>query len=141
MINGNSERELKRVIVKKNYNFSNLLLEDQINSNDGSSANGSIDPSILNAKNQIGFLDVSAGLLLYNDKAWFDASLKHLNIPNITFTDYGNVPLEIYLSLHSSYSVSLRDSPISFFQEDTNLLFTANYMKQTQYNRLDVGAA
>lgn len=78
---------------------------------------------------------------MYNDKAWFGASLKHLNKPNITFTDYGNVPLEIYLSLRRGYSVCLSDSLISFFQEDTNVLFTANYMKQAQYNRLDVGAA
>ena len=125
---------------QKNYNFSNLLLEDQIN-NDGSSDGGSIDPSILNARDQIGFLDVSTGLLLYDDQSWFGASLKHLNKPNITFTDYGNVPLELFMSLHAGYSISLEHSPISFFQENTNVLFTANFMKQAQYNRLDVGAA
>lgn len=126
---------------QKNYNFSNLLLEDQININNGSTSDGSIDPAILNAKDQIGFFDFSAGLLLYNDNAWLGASLKHLNKPNITFTDYGNVPLEIFLSIHSGYSLSLENSPFSFFPEDTNVLLTANYMKQLQYNRFDVGAA
>jgi type IX secretion system PorP/SprF family membrane protein len=125
----------------KNFNFSNLLLEDQININDGSISGGSVDPSILHAYDQIGFFDISSGILLYNDNSWFGASLKHLNKPNITFTDYANVPLEMFLSVHGGYSLSLDDSLLPFFPDGTNLLFTANYMRQSQYNRLDFGTA
>lgn len=125
----------------KNFNFSNLLLEDQINPNDGSISGGSSDPGVLNANDQISFLDISSGILLYSDKAWFGASLKHLNKPNIAFTDYAAVPLELFLSLHAGYSLSLDDSPMSFFPEKTNVLLTANYMRQAQYNRLDFGSA
>ncbi len=126
---------------QKNYNFSNLLLEDQINTNDGIISGGSSDPGVLNAKDQIGFFDISSGLLLYSDKAWFGASLKHLNKPNITFTDYANVPLEMFLSLHAGYSLSLDDTHLPFFPDQSNLLLTANYMRQAQYNRLDFGPA
>jgi hypothetical protein len=35
------------------------------------------------------------------DKAWFGASLKHLNKPNIAFTANAKVPLEMFLSIHS----------------------------------------
>ena len=125
----------------KNFNFSSLLLEDQINSNDGSINIGSSDPGVLNANDQISFFDISLGILLYSDKAWFGASLKHLNKPNISFTDYAAVPLELFLSLHSGYSFSLDNSPISLFPDDTNVLLTANYMRQAQYNRLDFGTA
>ncbi|WP_281299334.1 PorP/SprF family type IX secretion system membrane protein [Flavobacterium limnophilum] len=124
----------------KNFNFSSLLLEDQINS-DGSISGGSVDPSILNANDKIGFFDFSSGILLYSDKAWFGASLKHLNKPNIAFTDYAAVPLELFLSVHTGYSLSLDDSSMSFFPDETNVLVTANYMRQAQYNRLDFGTA
>ncbi len=125
----------------KNFNFSNLLLEDQIDTNDGTINGGTIDTGILNYNNKISFLDISSGILLYNDKAWFGASLKHLNKPNIAFTQYATVPLEIYLSLHGGYSLSLDDSHMSFFSNQTNVLLTANYIRQAQYNRLDFGTA
>jgi hypothetical protein len=35
--------------------------------------------------------------VLYSDKAWFGASLKHLNKPNIAFTANAKVPLEMYI--------------------------------------------
>lgn len=125
----------------KNYNFSNLLLEDQINYNDGSVSGGTIDPSIRNANDKINFLDISSGLLLYSDKAWIGASLKHLNKPNIAFTSNGTVPLDLFLSIHSGYSISLEDANLNFLPDETNLLLTANYMRQGQYNRLNFGTA
>jgi type IX secretion system PorP/SprF family membrane protein len=125
----------------KNFNFSNLLLEDQININDGTINGGSVDPGILHSNDQVSFFDFSSGILLYSDKSWFGASLKHLNKPNITFTDYANIPLEMFLSLHCGYSLSLDDTHLPFFPDQTNLLLTANYMRQAQYNRLDFGTA
>jgi type IX secretion system PorP/SprF family membrane protein len=126
---------------RKNFNFRSLLLEDQINSDDGSISEGTIDPSILNYNDKIDFLDISSGLLLFNEKAWFGASLKHLNKPNIAFTEYASVPLEMFFSIHSGYSLSLDDSHLTFIPDQTNILLTANYMKQAQYNRLDFGTA
>jgi type IX secretion system PorP/SprF family membrane protein len=125
----------------KNFNFSSLLFEDQINTNDGSISGGSLDPSILNANDKINFLDISSGILLYSDKAWFGASLKHLNKPNIAFTANSNVPLGMFLSVHSGYSFSLDDTHLNFFPDQTNLLLTANYIRQAEYNRLDFGTA
>jgi type IX secretion system PorP/SprF family membrane protein len=125
----------------KNFNFSSLLFEDQINNNDGSINGGSVDPSILNANDKINFLDISSGILLYSEKAWFGASLKHLNKPNIAFTANSNVPLEMFLSIHSGYSLSLDDIQLNLFPDQTNLLLTANYIRQAQYNRLDFGTA
>jgi hypothetical protein len=49
---------------------------------------------VLNATDKINF--ISSGILLYSDKAWFGASLKHLNKPNIAFTANAKVPLEMF---------------------------------------------
>lgn len=125
----------------KNFNFSNLLLEDQINPNNGTISGGSVDPGVSNFNGKISFFDISSGILLYSDKAWFGASLKHLNKPNIAFTEFANVPLEMFLSIHSGYSFSLDNTHLTFFPDETNLLLTANYMRQAQYNRLDFGTA
>lgn len=124
----------------KNFNFNNLLLEDQINVNDGNISGGSIDPSA-NFNRKISFFDISSGMVLYNDNVWLGASLKHLNKPNIAFIEFANVPLEMFFSIHSGYSLSIEDTHLSFFPDNTNVLFTANYMKQAQYNRLDFGTA
>lgn len=125
----------------KNFNFSSLLLEDQINPDDGSITGGSADTSASNVKDDIGFFDISSGILLYSDTSWFGASLKHLNKPNIAFTDYAKVPLEIFLSIHGGYSWNLDDSFLTFIPDDTNLLLTGNYIRQGQYNRFDIGPA
>jgi type IX secretion system PorP/SprF family membrane protein len=124
---------------QKDYNFSNLLLEDQININDGSISSGSIDPGFLNYSNKINFLDVSVGFVVDQENAWFGAALKHINRPDISFTENGNQPLDMLLSLHGGYYFEFFDFPSNLIPEDSTILITANYMRQAQYNRLDIG--
>jgi type IX secretion system PorP/SprF family membrane protein len=126
---------------QKNYGFNNLLLEDQINVNSGEINGGSIDPGVLNYSNKINFFDVSAGFLFDKEDVWFGAALKHLNRPDISFTESGNVPLDMLLSVHGGYAFNIADPRFMFLPEETKLLLTANYMRQSQYNRLDVGTA
>ena len=124
---------------RKNYNFSNLLLEDQINPNTGAISGGSVDPDILHSNDKIDFLDISAGFVINNETAWFGAALKHLNRPNISFIENGNVQLDMFLTIHGGYYFELDDTPLSFFPEGSRILVTANYMRQSQFNRLDIG--
>lgn len=126
---------------RKNYNFQNLLLEDQINVNTGAIASSSIDQGVLNYKSNINFADISAGFIIDNDEGWFGASLKHLNRPNITFVNNSNVPLDLFLSVHGGYSFEIQDTPSILLPENTRLLVTTNYMRQSQFNRLDFGTA
>ncbi len=123
----------------KNFNFGGLLLEDQININDGSTSAGSIDPGVLNVGNKIDFLDFSGGIVLDKDNMWFGAALKHLNRPDISFTENGNVPLDLFLTVHGGYYLDLNNSKPSFLPDDSDVFFTFNYMRQSQYNRLDIG--
>ncbi|MFC6876743.1 PorP/SprF family type IX secretion system membrane protein [Flavobacterium myungsuense] len=124
---------------RKNYNFKNLLLEDQINFNDETISSGSVDPGVLNYSDTIDFFDVSAGFLVVSENAWFGTALKHLNRPDISFTEYANVPLDLFLTVHGGYYIAFEGSPLLYSLGDPTLLLTANYMRQSQYNRLDLG--
>ena len=75
---------------RKDFNFRNLLLEDQININDGSISGSSIDPGYLRTNNQINFVDFSFGVLVDEENAWFGAALKHLTRPDISFLENVN---------------------------------------------------
>ncbi|GEP52288.1 hypothetical protein FNO01nite_29600 [Flavobacterium noncentrifugens] len=125
----------------KNFGFGGLLLEDQVNINTGEISAGSIDPNVMRATNRINFFDISAGFLFDKEDVWFGATLKHLNKPDISFTENGNVPLDLFLSVHGGYAFNIYDTRTMWMPEDTKLLLTANYMRQTQYNRLDIGSA
>ncbi len=122
----------------KSFNFRNLVLADQININTGTINPVTSDIFALNANRNITFLDFSAGFVFdkkntRNDTdLWLGASIKHLNKPNISFVENGNVPLDIFYSLHANYKFPYFDY--------NDILVYANYMQQGQYNRLDVGA-
>ena len=124
---------------RKNFNFRNLLLEDQININDGSISGGSIDPGVLNGPDKIDFVDFSVGIVVDQEDAWFGAALKHINRPDISFTEAGNVPLDMFLTIHGGYYLTFEKASLRFLPDDTDVLFTFNYMRQSQYNRLDIG--
>ncbi|MGL2963890.1 PorP/SprF family type IX secretion system membrane protein [Flavobacterium sp. RSB2_4_14] len=124
---------------RKDYNFNNLLLEDQININDGSISPGSVDPGVANYSDTIDFFDISAGFVMDQENAWFGVTLKHLNRPDVSFTEFGNYPLDMFLSVHGGYYFEFLNSPSKLLPEDSTLLITANYMRQSQYNRLDIG--
>ena len=122
----------------KSYGFQNVILEDQINIGAGTINPVSMDPTRLNSK--VNFFDVSAGMLVNNENSWFGASLKHLNSPNISFTENGNVPLDMFFSANAGHEFRLADYlDVMIFPVDTKVLLTANYMKQGEYNRLDIG--
>ncbi len=126
---------------QKSFGFGNLLLEDQINLNDETISDGSVDPGVLGFKNKLNFFDVSAGFIVDREEAWFGAALKHLNRPDISFTESGNTPLEMLLSLHAGYEIGIYSTRFMFLPENTKLQFTSNYMMQGQYSRLDIGGA
>ena len=123
----------------KDFNFSNLVLEDQIDRETGVISPQSIDPTLRNRN--INFIDFSAAMLFTTENLWVGASLKHLNRPDISFTGNNNVPLEMFLSVHGMYEFELLGRQPSFFPDGSRMFVTANYMQQGEYNRLDAGAA
>lgn len=122
----------------KSFNFGNLVLADQININSGTINPNSSDPLAINANRKINFVDFTAGFVFdkknpRNDSdLWLGAAVRHLNKPNISFVENGNVPLDIFYSLHASYKFP--------YLNNNDMQLSANYMQQGEYNRLDLGA-
>ncbi|TRW98557.1 PorP/SprF family type IX secretion system membrane protein [Flavobacterium gawalongense] len=122
----------------KSYGFQNIVLEDQINIGQGTINTSSVDPLLLNEK--VTFFDFSAGMLFNNEEAWFGLSLKHINKPNISFSNTGNVPLGMFFSANAGYEFLLGDYiDITYFPYETKMLLTSNYMHQGEYSRFDLG--
>jgi type IX secretion system PorP/SprF family membrane protein len=119
----------------KSYGFQNLVLEDQLNIGSGTIDQNSNDPLALN--NKVGYLDIGAGMLFNNANGWIGGSLRHLNKPNISFTQAGNLPLDMFFSISGGYEMEMPNSVLPF---DSKLLITANYMQQSKFNRFDLGA-
>ncbi|MDD7887675.1 PorP/SprF family type IX secretion system membrane protein [Flavivirga sp. 57AJ16] len=121
----------------KSFNFGNLVLADQINIHLETINPVSSDIFAMNANRNITFFDFNAGFVFdkkntRNDTdLWLGASIKHLNRPNISFVDNAHVPLDIFYSIHANYKFPYFDY--------NDILISANYMQQGQYNRLDIG--
>ncbi|MGV9003267.1 PorP/SprF family type IX secretion system membrane protein [Flavobacterium sp.] len=124
---------------QKDYNFGNLLLEDQINTNTGQINPNSADPGVGNYSNKINFVDFATGFEFDQENAWIGVAIKHLTRPDISFRENANVPLDLFLTVHGGYYVEFLNSPSNLIPEGSTLLLTANYMRQGQYNRLDIG--
>jgi type IX secretion system PorP/SprF family membrane protein len=124
---------------QKDFGFGGLLLEDQISVTTGEVTGPSVDPGSMFYNNSIKFYDITAGVLLDNESTWIGASLRHLNRPDISFIESGNVALDMFLSVHGGYYIDLEGLPSFVFPEGSTILLMGNYMRQAQYNRFDLG--
>ena len=121
----------------KSYGFQNLLLEDQINVNSNIINTSSIDPVLL--QNRRSFFDFSSSILFNNDDSWIGITLRHLNKPNISLTANGNVPLDVFLSIHTRYYLPILENNQTWFTNLSKIYFLSNFMMQGSANRLDIG--
>lgn len=121
----------------KNYGFQNLLLEDQIDLNNNFINTSTIDPILLKA--QRSFLDFSTSVLFNNEDSWVGLTFKHLNKPNISLTQNGEVPLGVFLSVHTKYYIPLLENYRTWFASKSKIYVLSNYMQQGAYNRFDLG--
>ncbi|MCR5861003.1 PorP/SprF family type IX secretion system membrane protein [Flavobacterium sp. J372] len=123
---------------RKSYGFQNLVLEDQLNIGTGTVSTVSMDPLALN--NKAGYFDIGAGFLFNNEECWVGGSLRHLNRPDISFTQAGNVPLDMFFSVNAGYEFKFSNFMNTFLPFDSKLLITGNYMQQGNFNRFDLSA-
>lgn len=121
----------------KNYGFQNILLEDQINLNNNSINTTTIDPILLSS--QRNFFDFSSSILFNNDDSWIGLTLRHLNKPNISLTESGNIPLDIFISVHTKYYLPFLENSRTWFSNYSKFYILSNFMMQGDVNRLDLG--
>lgn len=124
-------------IGSKSYGFQNLLLEDQINLGNNFLNTASIDPSIL--KSQRSFADISSSILFNNEYSWVGITFRHLNKPNISLTQTGNLPLDVFFTVHGKYYLPVLDNVNTWLANNSKIYLLTNYMKQGPFNRLDAG--
>ncbi|MFT4900536.1 MAG: type IX secretion system PorP/SprF family membrane protein [Flavobacteriales bacterium] len=122
----------------KNYGFQNLLLEDQINLSNYTINTSTIDPILLGSQRT--FFDFSSSLLFNNEDSWIGLTVKHLNKPNISLTENGNVPLDMFWSVHAKYYLPFLENERTLFNRKSKIYVLSNFMMQGRFNRLDVGA-
>jgi type IX secretion system PorP/SprF family membrane protein len=126
--------------VSKSFGFQNLILRDQINLSNETISPVSIDPLQLN--NRIHFINISTGLLFYTDNFWIGSAIKHLNRPNISIAEEGNIPLDMFYNISTGYEFNLSDIiETGFLPYETRMMVTGNFMEQGGYNRLDIGTS
>lgn len=102
----------------------------------------SIDYSGLDANNRITFFDFTTGVALTTANGWVGLSMKHLNRPEIQFTTKGAEPLDLFYTTNAGYQFYISDYfDTLLLPVDAKMLLTTNYMKQANYNRLDVGSS
>ncbi len=118
----------------KDYAFNSLVLEDQILISQGIINVDSNDPFLLN--NNAKFLDIGAGFIVFNESLWFGGSYKHINKPNTSFQDDGKNILDGFLSIHGGYKLPITNR---FSRNEYNLYFNLHYMRQSDYDRVDIG--
>jgi type IX secretion system PorP/SprF family membrane protein len=124
----------------KSFGFQNLILRDQINLSNETISPVSIDPLQLN--NRIHFINISTGLLFYTDNFWIGSAIKHLNRPNISIAEEGNIPLDMFYNISTGYEFNLSDIiETGFLPYETRMMVTGNFMDQGGYNRLDIGTS
>lgn len=121
----------------KNYGFQNLLLEDQINISGGVINTSSLDPLLLRSRRN--FFDFSSSILFNNENSWIGLTVKHLNKPNISLTENGNIPLDIFFSTHANILLPIFNNYRNDFIGMSKLFLITNFMSQGKFNRLDLG--
>ncbi|MBT7815463.1 MAG: PorP/SprF family type IX secretion system membrane protein [Polaribacter sp.] len=122
----------------KNYGFQNLLLEDQINLTNYTINTSTIDPVLLGS--QRNFFDFSSSLLFNNEDSWIGLTVRHLNKPNISLTENGNAPLDMFWSVHAKYYLPILENHTDLSNRKSKIYVLSNFMRQGSFNRLDVGA-
>lgn len=100
---------------------------------------------IPNLGEPVNLLSLSAGGLLFTENFWFGFAADHLNEPNQSFIDAGNISkLPAKYSIHTGVKIPLgtggyrRDFTHQF--EQRYLVPTLNYKRQGPFEQLDLGA-
>jgi type IX secretion system PorP/SprF family membrane protein len=125
--------------VRRDADYAGLIYGDQLDNN-GLTGAATVD-NFVNQIPSFGYVDVSAGGILYNGNMWVGISSHHLNNPVQSFTTGANATLASKYSLHAGYKIFLNSTPTSKFQSSSeqSLIPTFVYKMQGKYDQLDLG--
>lgn len=117
--------------INRGVDFSKLVFNDQL-------ARGGNGPTSDNIEiDNVTYVDITAGLLVYGTKYWVGISFNHINEPNQSLTN-DESPLYLKFSAHGGYKFELSSGG----RKSLNLSYfnvAAHYKAQQKYDQLDIG--
>jgi type IX secretion system PorP/SprF family membrane protein len=117
--------------VSRGVDFSKLIFNDQLVR--GGNGPTSDDIEIDN----VNYIDISSGILMYSEKFWYGMSFNHLNQPNQSLTN-DDSPLFMKFSAHGGYKINLVEGGKKTLNTSyINVAF--HYKAQQKYDQLDLG--
>lgn len=115
-----------------------LLFGDQFDFSDPNQGLSG-DPALLLLDPNTSYYDVSTGILIYNERAWFGASAYHINTPNQSLLGEQSA-LPIRYSVHAGFQIRLANN--IFDKSRIPVLAPAvTYRRQENFDQLDIGAS
>tara|TARA_R110002096_G_scaffold169779_4_gene341552 strand:- start:10274 stop:11293 length:1020 start_codon:yes stop_codon:yes gene_type:complete len=125
---------LKFGYASRGIDFSKLVFNDQLESNNSTT----LDVDAFQEDN-VNYLDISFGGLLYSENYWVGASLNHVNEPNQTFLGDGEVSaLPKKFTLQAGYKFKLAGSLINRMNAK-DITVAMHYDAQGKYDQFDLG--
>jgi len=121
---------MKFNFVSRGIDFQKLVFNDQLSRGGGTTSD---DVAVNNVK----YLDVTAGVLLYSSDYWFGMSFNHLNEPNQSLTE-NESPLYFKFSAHGGYKFKLNSNGNARSQKKI-INTTFQYKSQQKFDQLDLG--
>lgn len=119
-----------------NYNFNELVFQDQINLFTTQINTVTIDPLADNAK--ISYFDVGASFNIHNDEnMFFGLSFKHLNTPKNTVEEDAKYKLDMFVSAQVGYEFDINRYGQSVLPTHSYLYLFGAISKQGNKSRLD----
>ncbi len=115
--------------------FSRFLFSDQIDS-DGIISGGSSEP--LAVKNNVGYFDVSGGVLAFGENWWFGYAMHNLLQNNVSFIQGGESILATRYSVHGGITIDFT-APGRRAKTRKTLMPTFSYISQGGFSQLDAG--
>ena len=122
---------LQPSFVIRSVNYNNFIFGDQLT--DEGVSDGESDENRA-GKDNLSYLDVSAGALYYNELLWAGIAAHHMNTPAMSFDNTGE-KLPMKLSLHAGGQLRLMDERNNFFY----VIPAIHYKMQGYYDQLDLG--
>lgn len=121
---------MKFNFVSRGLDFQKLVFNDQLSRGGGTTSE---DVALDNVR----YLDVSTGVLVYSTGYWFGMSFNHLNEPNQSLTD-DESPLYMKFSAHGGYKFKLSSNGNSRAPKKI-INATFQYKSQQKFDQLDLG--
>ncbi len=124
----------------RNIDFNKLTFGDQFDASTGEVVLPTSGEGL--SLENVGYLDLGAGVMVYSNNLWVGFSASHLNVPDQSFSG-GESRLARKYSAHAGYKIRLKSTKMTGGQVPTrrerSITPTVHYKHQGKFDQLDLG--